>query len=68
VAWDPNIPTRERCGALFQSTTLLDSLTIAGNVAVALAAAGKKGDQQAEIKRLIETVWSLLQRENRLRG
>jgi len=36
--WDPAVPPRERCGALFQSTTLIDSLTIAGNVALALSA------------------------------
>ena len=26
--WDPSVPEGERCGALFQSTTLLDSLTV----------------------------------------
>lgn len=34
--WDENIPVRERCGVLFQQTTLLDELTVAGNLAVAL--------------------------------
>ena len=34
--WDPSIPKGERCGILFQQTTLLDSLSIGGNVAVAL--------------------------------
>jgi ABC-type transporter Mla maintaining outer membrane lipid asymmetry ATPase subunit MlaF/ABC-type transporter Mla maintaining outer membrane lipid asymmetry permease subunit MlaE len=35
-AWDPSIPVGERVGMLFQQTTLLDSLTVAGNVLVAL--------------------------------
>jgi ABC-type lipoprotein export system ATPase subunit len=26
--WDPTVPEGERCGALFQSTTLLDSHTV----------------------------------------
>ena len=26
--WSPTVPEGERCGALFQSTTLLDSLTV----------------------------------------
>ena len=34
--WDDSIPIRERCGVLFQQTTLLDELTVAGNLAVAL--------------------------------
>eukprot|EP00980_Cylindrotheca_fusiformis_P025373 scaffold13534_cov69-Cylindrotheca_fusiformis.AAC.6 len=34
--WDPTIPQQERCGVLFQQTTLLDDLTVAGNLAVAL--------------------------------
>jgi ABC-type nitrate/sulfonate/bicarbonate transport system ATPase subunit len=34
--WDPSIPPGERCGVLFQQTTLLDDLTVAGNLAVAL--------------------------------
>lgn len=35
-SWDPSIPTNERCGVLFQQTTLLDELTVAGNLMVAL--------------------------------
>jgi len=35
-AWNPSIPVGERVGMLFQQTTLLDSLTVAGNVLVAL--------------------------------
>ncbi|KAL7448208.1 hypothetical protein ACHAWC_001870 [Mediolabrus comicus] len=34
--WDEDIPEGERVGMLFQQTTLLDSLTVAGNVCVAL--------------------------------
>jgi ABC-type multidrug transport system ATPase subunit/ABC-type transporter Mla maintaining outer membrane lipid asymmetry permease subunit MlaE len=65
--WDESIPEGERVGMLFQQTTLLDSLTVAGNVCVALencpTAAkgdnnGTKNHQQtrATIKRLLETV------------
>jgi ABC-type transporter Mla maintaining outer membrane lipid asymmetry ATPase subunit MlaF len=36
LEWDPSIPVVERCGVLFQQTTLLDELTVAGNLAVAL--------------------------------
>lgn len=40
--WDPSIPPKHRCGVLFQQTSalLLDELTVAGNLAVALEAAG----------------------------
>jgi len=34
--WNSSIPQGERVGMLFQQTTLLDSLTVAGNVCVAL--------------------------------
>jgi ABC-type nitrate/sulfonate/bicarbonate transport system ATPase subunit/ABC-type transporter Mla maintaining outer membrane lipid asymmetry permease subunit MlaE len=34
--WNASIPAVERVGMLFQQTTLLDSLTVAGNVLVAL--------------------------------
>lgn len=59
--WDPSIPPRERCGVLFQQTTLLDGLTVAGNVCVALESSGDahfESDQQrdASIKQLLETV------------
>ena len=55
--WDPSIKKTERCGALFQSTTLLDSLSVAGNVAIALSAAGRSsGPDGLEIKRLVEAV------------
>ncbi|KAL3783704.1 hypothetical protein ACHAW5_005189 [Stephanodiscus triporus] len=35
-SWNSSIPPGERVGMLFQQTTLLDSLTVAGNVLVAL--------------------------------
>ena len=61
--WDPSIPKGERCGVLFQQTTLLDSLTIAGNVAAALqfCPSRQKGDHSphelhANIKRLLDAV------------
>lgn len=64
-AWHAAIPEGERVGMLFQQTTLLDSLTVAGNVCVALehCPAAEKGHatstaprQRAAIKRLLETV------------
>jgi ABC-type transporter Mla maintaining outer membrane lipid asymmetry ATPase subunit MlaF/ABC-type transporter Mla maintaining outer membrane lipid asymmetry permease subunit MlaE len=65
--WDERIPEGERVGMLFQQTTLLDSLTVAGNVCVALENCpttakggnnGTKNHQQTRstIKRLLETV------------
>ena len=38
VEWDASIDKRERVGALFQQTTLVDALSVGGNVANALAA------------------------------
>ncbi len=66
--WDEDIPEGERVGMLFQQTTLLDSLTVAGNVCVALencpTAAKSENNglknslqtRRATIKRLLETV------------
>jgi len=34
--WDPSLCERERCGVVFQQTALLDELTVAGNLCVAL--------------------------------
>ena len=36
IQWSADISLRERCGVLFQQTTLLDELTVAGNLTVAL--------------------------------
>jgi ABC-type transporter Mla maintaining outer membrane lipid asymmetry ATPase subunit MlaF/ABC-type transporter Mla maintaining outer membrane lipid asymmetry permease subunit MlaE len=66
--WDESIPAGERVGMLFQQTTLIDSLSVAGNVCIALENCptisksgniGTKNCQQqtrATIKRLLETV------------
>ena len=62
--WNPKIPPGERCGVLFQQTTLLDALTVAGNVSVALlscpSSAGKYDtDTDAltrKIKQLLDAV------------
>ena len=61
--WNESIPEGERVGMLFQQTTLLDSLTVAGNVRVALehrpaAKETESNERQsrAAVKRLLETV------------
>lgn len=59
--WDQDIPTRERCGVLFQQTTLLDELTVAGNLAVALKLHEEEifatpEARDARIKELLDTV------------
>lgn len=61
--WDDKIPTHERCGVLFQQTTLLDALTVAGNVCVALrscpSTAGRYATLEAQtrkIKQIMEAV------------
>eukprot|EP00537_Pseudo-nitzschia_pungens_P011122 CAMPEP_0172388638 /NCGR_PEP_ID=MMETSP1061-20121228/5691_1 /TAXON_ID=37318 /ORGANISM="Pseudo-nitzschia pungens, Strain cf. pungens" /LENGTH=605 /DNA_ID=CAMNT_0013118575 /DNA_START=104 /DNA_END=1921 /DNA_ORIENTATION=+ len=58
--WDPDIPVRERCGVLFQQTTLLDELTVAGNLAVALKLHEDifctPVARDARIKQLLDTV------------
>ena len=56
--WKPDIVESERCGVLFQQTTLLDELTVAGNLALALQkerfASNKERDFR--IKQLMDTV------------
>jgi ABC-type multidrug transport system ATPase subunit/ABC-type transporter Mla maintaining outer membrane lipid asymmetry permease subunit MlaE len=61
--WDASVPKGERCGVLFQQTTLLDELTIAGNLKVALQIYHQQhGDQSnedsyyREIKQLLDVV------------
>ena len=59
--WNNEIPVRERCGVLFQQTTLLDELTVAGNLAVALKLHEEEvfatpSSRDARIKELLETV------------
>ncbi len=64
--WNDAIPEGERVGMLFQQTTLLDSLTVAGNVCVALeyCPSARNGQEnsttmeqrRAIVKGLLETV------------
>jgi ABC-type nitrate/sulfonate/bicarbonate transport system ATPase subunit/ABC-type transporter Mla maintaining outer membrane lipid asymmetry permease subunit MlaE len=63
--WDSSIPPSERCGVLFQQTTLLDELTIAGNLQLALkqyyrhhgsAPPRRRGSFHDEIKKLLDIV------------
>lgn len=57
--WEPSIHPRERCGVLFQNTTLLDELTVAGNLCVALESASTRNEGltiEQQIKSLLETV------------
>ena len=62
--WDPSLPVSQRCGVLFQQTTLLDELTVAGNLCVALQAAAAKNAKtmtttitiNSQIKQLLDTV------------
>ena len=59
VEWDESLSMTERCGVLFQQTTLLDELTISGNLTLALKAAGKKmgsKERDMKIKHLLESV------------
>jgi ABC-type nitrate/sulfonate/bicarbonate transport system ATPase subunit/ABC-type transporter Mla maintaining outer membrane lipid asymmetry permease subunit MlaE len=58
--WDPSIPLNERCGVLFQQTTLLDELTVAGNLHVALKLHHDKfansQERDLKIKQLMDAV------------
>lgn len=45
-----------KCGALFQSTTLIDTLSVEANVCLALDASGFSRDIRQESKRLLEAV------------
>jgi ABC-type transporter Mla maintaining outer membrane lipid asymmetry permease subunit MlaE/ABC-type Na+ transport system ATPase subunit NatA len=57
MKWDPSLAVSERCGVLFQQTTLLDELTVAGNLAAALDAVGfPRKDRELRIKQLLELV------------
>jgi ABC-type multidrug transport system ATPase subunit/ABC-type transporter Mla maintaining outer membrane lipid asymmetry permease subunit MlaE len=44
--WDESIPTLQHCGVLFQQTTLLDELSVAGNLAVALRGRKEKDEDK----------------------
>jgi ABC-type nitrate/sulfonate/bicarbonate transport system ATPase subunit len=59
--WREDLPRGERVGALFQQTTLIDTLTVAGNVCAALVSSASSSSANAEernrrIKELIEAV------------
>ena len=58
--WNSSIPARERCGVLFQQTTLLDDLTVAGNLQVALNLHHDKfqtkQDRDRKLKQLLDAV------------
>ena len=59
IRWRDDIPVPERCGVLFQQTTLIDELTVAGNLAVALTHAASHPTStsiQAQIRQLLESV------------
>mmetsp|Transcript_33855 Transcript_33855/g.104831 ORF Transcript_33855/g.104831 Transcript_33855/m.104831 type:complete len:255 (+) Transcript_33855:129-893(+) len=50
VTWDAAVPPRERCGAMFQQTTLIDALSVGGNVARA-GGARRRGARRGETAR-----------------
>ena len=61
VEWDPSIALSERAGVLFQQTTLLDELTVAGNLAVGLHQHDRfvtttPQQRDLRIKQLLDTV------------
>jgi ABC-type nitrate/sulfonate/bicarbonate transport system ATPase subunit/ABC-type transporter Mla maintaining outer membrane lipid asymmetry permease subunit MlaE len=67
MEWNPNIPHQERCGVLFQQTTLLDELTLAGNLQVALQQHhdkfATKHDRDLRIKQLLDSVGLKFERD-----
>ena len=56
VDWAAGVPVAERCGAMFQQTTLVDALSVGGNVRCALWAAREAEDHVVVAKRLVEAV------------
>ncbi|KAJ8606801.1 hypothetical protein CTAYLR_010609 [Chrysophaeum taylorii] len=58
VDWRPDVPVSERCGALFQETTLVDSLCLGANVLLALQQEDgrRRNDDAAKAKALVEAV------------
>ncbi|KAG7374802.1 ABC transporter-like protein [Nitzschia inconspicua] len=57
VRWNDDVPLRERCGVLFQQTTLLDELTVAGNLTVALQQQpNPPADVEVVVRQLLEAV------------
>jgi ABC-type nitrate/sulfonate/bicarbonate transport system ATPase subunit/ABC-type transporter Mla maintaining outer membrane lipid asymmetry permease subunit MlaE len=58
LSWRDGIPVAEHCGVLFQTTTLLDDLSVAGNLVVALHRESFPSPQARDvrIKNLLESV------------
>jgi ABC-type nitrate/sulfonate/bicarbonate transport system ATPase subunit len=55
--WNPSLIISERCGVLFQQSTLLDELTVGGNLAAALNAVKyPPKNREQRIKQLLEMV------------
>jgi ABC-type multidrug transport system ATPase subunit len=55
--WGEDLPVSERCGVLFQQTTLLDELTVAANLAVALDAVQHPiHERETRVKQLMDIV------------
>lgn len=54
VEWSPE--RNKSCGALFQSTTLIDELSVEANVCLAVESTGLRDNVRREAKRLIEAV------------
>lgn len=58
--WDSSILQREKCGILFQTTTLMDELTVAGNLNLALKLHRDKfqtpQERDLKIKQLLDSV------------
>jgi ABC-type multidrug transport system ATPase subunit/ABC-type transporter Mla maintaining outer membrane lipid asymmetry permease subunit MlaE len=50
LEWNPTLLESERCGVLFQQTTLLDELTVAGNLKVALEQQQKQYSKRGDNK------------------
>ena len=56
IQWRDDIPLQERCGVLFQQTTLVDELTVAGNLAVALMHASSSIISTTPLHKQIQTL------------
>ena len=66
--WDQDLPVSERCGVLFQQTTLLDELTVAGNLAAALDAVQyPHRERETRVKQLMDIVGLEYYRDGRKR-
>ena len=52
--WDEQFPVSERCGVLLQQTTLVDELTVASNLGLALQKQEPHLDRAAQAVRISE--------------